>query len=111
MRAEAVEAISTWSKPSVLDRVDGRYRGVVTRDPAVVQNGAAGALLQLLNNGDSAVRISAVKAIGKLGLKQGAAQLLQLAKSDTEADVRVAALKALVLLKAEQVAQDGAVRC
>jgi putative heme-binding domain-containing protein len=70
-----------------------------------VRNGAAGALLQLLDNQDSAVRISAVKAIGKLGIKQGAAPLQQLAKSDTEADVRVAALKALVLLKAEQVAQ------
>jgi putative heme-binding domain-containing protein len=62
-------------------------------------------MLQLLNNRDSTVRISAVKAISKLGIKQGAAQLLQLAKSDREADVRVEALKALVALKDEQVAQ------
>jgi quinoprotein glucose dehydrogenase len=105
MRAEAVEALSTWAKPSVLDRVDGRYRGVIERDPAIVRNGAGDAMLQLLNNRDSAVRISAVKAISKLGIKQGAAQLLQLAKSDREADVRVEALKALVALKDEQVAQ------
>jgi putative membrane-bound dehydrogenase-like protein len=105
MRAEAVEAISTWSKPSVLDRVDGRYRGVIERDPAIVRNSAAGAMLQLLNNRDSAVRISAVKAISKLGIKQGAGQLLHLAKSDREADVRVEALKALVALEDEQVAQ------
>jgi putative heme-binding domain-containing protein len=62
-------------------------------------------MLQLLNNRDSAVRICAVKAINKLGIKQGAAKLLQLAKSDREAEVRVEALKALVALKDEQVAQ------
>jgi HEAT repeat protein len=99
MRAEAVEALSTWAKPSVLDRVDGRLRGVIERDPAIVRNSASDAMLQLLNNRDSAVRISAVKAISKLAMKQGAAQLLQLAKSDREADVRVEALKALVALK------------
>jgi putative heme-binding domain-containing protein len=60
---------------------------------------------QLLNNKDSAVRISAVKAIGKLGLGQGAVQLLALVKSDGEADVRVEALKALVALEDAQAAQ------
>ena len=41
MRAEALDALSTWAKPSVLDRVDGRYRGVIQRDPQVgkKQNG------------------------------------------------------------------------
>ncbi|HRO71826.1 MAG TPA: HEAT repeat domain-containing protein, partial [Chitinophagaceae bacterium] len=34
MRTEAIHTLSTWAKPSVVDRVDGRYRGVVERDPA-----------------------------------------------------------------------------
>ena len=32
MRAEALAALSTWAKPSELDRVDGRYRGKIERD-------------------------------------------------------------------------------
>ena len=44
MRAEAIAALSTWAKPSVVDRVDGRYRGVIERDPAIVKN-KAGAIL------------------------------------------------------------------
>ena len=48
MRAEAIAALSTWSKPSVLDRVDGRYRGVVERDPALVKNKAGRGIGQFI---------------------------------------------------------------
>ncbi|MBD0393421.1 MAG: HEAT repeat domain-containing protein, partial [Microcoleus sp. C1-bin4] len=56
MRAEAIEALSTWPKPSVVDRVDGRYRGAIERDPALVKNRVTDAIIQLLGNKDSAVR-------------------------------------------------------
>ena len=71
MRAEAIDALSTWAKPSVVDRVDGRYRGVIQRDPALVKNKAGDALIRLLNNKEMMVRISAVKAISKLGISAG----------------------------------------
>src|SRR5690606_15516420 len=32
LRAEAVSTVGVWKKPSVLDRVDGRYRGTLTPD-------------------------------------------------------------------------------
>jgi quinoprotein glucose dehydrogenase len=32
MRTEALAALGTWANPSVLDRVDGRYRGTIVRD-------------------------------------------------------------------------------
>src|SRR5690606_20690862 len=32
LRIEALEALGTWANPSVLDRVDGRYRGEINRD-------------------------------------------------------------------------------
>jgi len=105
MRAEAVEALSTWAKPSLLDRVDGRYRGRIERDPLLVRSKATDAFVQLLNNKDSAVRISAVKAISKLQIKQASAQLLSLLKNDKEPEIRVEALKALVDLGDGQVAQ------
>ena len=78
MRAEAIDALSTWSKPSVVDRVDGRYRGVIKRDPALVKSNAGDALIRLLKNKDLIIRISAVKAIRKNDIKQGAASLLDL---------------------------------
>lgn len=103
MRAEAIDALSTWSKPSVVDRVDGRYRGVVQRDPAVVKAKAGDALVSLLNSKDLAVRISAVKAISKMEVKQGSSSLLSLLKSDKEPSVRVEALRALASLNNEQI--------
>ncbi len=105
MRAEAIDALSTWSKPSVVDRVDGRYRGVIQRDPALVKNKAGDALISLLNNKEMVVRISAVKAIRKLDISQGAAPLLGLLKNDQQAAVRVEALKALAAMQDEQIGE------
>ena len=105
MRAEAIDALSTWAKPSVLDRVDGRYRGVIQRDPAIVKNKTSESLVQLLNNKDVAVRISAVKAISKLGINKGSSTLLALLKNDRESSVRLEALKALASLKDPQISE------
>lgn len=103
MRAEAIAALSVWAKPSVLDRVDGRLRGVIERDPALLAQKTAHAFTGLLTNKALPVRISAAKAIHKLKLKQAAAPLLAVLKNDREADMRVEALEALVALQAPQV--------
>jgi len=103
MRAEAVDALSVWAKPSVLDRVDGRLRGPVQRDAARLVNVSAGALTGLLTDKALPVRISAAKAIHKLKIKQAAAPLLAVLKHDREAAMRAEALKALAALKGPQV--------
>ncbi|MEO5995776.1 MAG: HEAT repeat domain-containing protein, partial [Chitinophagaceae bacterium] len=103
MRAEAIETISTWPKPSLVDRVDGRYRGAVERDPALVINKASDPLMRSLNSKDSIVRASAVKAISKLHIKQATVPLLGLLKNDKNPAVRVEALKALAAMKDEQI--------
>lgn len=105
MRAEAIDALSTWPKPSVLDRVDGRYRGVIQRDASIVKNKAAAGLITLLQSKEVSVRISAIKAIPKLGIREGATPLLTLLKSDPQAAVRVEALKALYALNDEQIGE------
>jgi putative heme-binding domain-containing protein len=105
MRAEAIGALSTWSKPSVLDRVDGRYRGVIERDSLLVKNKTTDAFIQLLKNKELPVRLSAVQAVSKLGIKKSSDYLLTLLKNDNKAEVRVEALRALVSLEDEQVAQ------
>lgn len=105
MKAEAIETLSTWPKPSVVDRVDGRYRGVIERDPALVISKVADPLIHLLNSKDSIIRVSAVKAISKLNIKAGAAPVLGLLKNDPKPAVRVEALKALAIMKDEQIGQ------
>lgn len=105
MRAEAIDAISVWAKPSVLDRVDGRLRGPVTRDAAPVISQSAPALTALVKNREMPVRMSAVKAISKLHIKNASAPLLSVLKNDKEPEIRVEALKALVALQDPQVEQ------
>lgn len=104
MRAEAIEALSTWAKPSVLDRVDGRYRGVIHRDSLAVKAKTGDALIQLLKNNDTTVRLSAVKAVNKLGISKSADLLMALLKNDRNAEIRAEALKALAAMQSPEMA-------
>ena len=103
MRAEAIETISTWPKPSVLDRVDGRYRGAIQRNLLAVKNKAGGAVIQLLKSKEFVVRASAIKAIGKLTIKEGATTLMEMLKKDTSATVRVEALNAIASMQDQRI--------
>src|SRR5690606_23937912 len=53
MRTEALQSIGTWAQPSVLDRVDGRFRGEITRELAPVQKAASIFLNRLLSHQDA----------------------------------------------------------
>ncbi len=103
MRSEAIAALSTWAKPSVLDRVDGRYRGEVKRDLAPAQTKSADVLIQLLSHKDVALRLSAAKALGKLKIEKASAQLFAKLKSDPKPEVRAEALKALASIGDNQI--------
>ncbi len=105
MRAEAIDALSVWAKPSVLDRVDGRYRGVIERDPTLLKNKTSDALIRLIKNKDLAVRLSAVKAINKLGINQASGQLFSALKNDKEAAIRAESLRALVSMNDPAMAE------
>lgn len=103
MRVEALEALATWIRPSVVDRVDGRYRGEIIRDPEPVRKRAAEPLIELTSTGDKEVRQAAVKAIGKLGITVGLDKLMALLASDNDPDIRREALHALVRMEAPTV--------
>ena len=105
MRSEAIDALSTWSRPSVVDRVDGRYRGRIQRDLAPVKSKATNVLMQLLSTRDSSVRVSAIKAINRLTIKEASPKLLLLLKNDINTGVRVEALKALASLQDEWISE------
>ncbi|WP_266366357.1 HEAT repeat domain-containing protein [Tellurirhabdus rosea] len=103
MRAEAMDALSTWSSPSVMDRVDGRYRGVVTRDPVAVRTKSAAMYTQLLTASEQPLRMSAVRAIQKLGLTQASGPLFDRLKADQDPTIRAEALRTLVALNNPQI--------
>ncbi|MGV3504714.1 MAG: DUF7133 domain-containing protein [Adhaeribacter sp.] len=103
MRAEAIDALATWSSPSVLDRVDGRYRGPVKRELAQVQSQAGGHLVQLLDSPEQPLRMSAVKAISRLQIAAGSAPLMARLKNDQAPAVRVEALRALAAMQDKQI--------
>lgn len=96
LRTEAIQTISTWAKPSVVDRVDGWYRGTIVRDVNVVKSQAKNILIQLLGNKDAAIRMSVVKAISKLRIDESGSQLMRLLKVDKDPSIRAEALSALV---------------
>lgn len=98
LRAEAIAALSTWAKPSVLDRVDGRYRGEIVRDLAFVQQKSSAALIPQLANPDATIRTQIAKAVGKLKLDAAAPQLLARLKTDKQPEVKTEALRALAKL-------------
>lgn len=103
MRAEAIAALSTWPKPSVVDRVDGRYRGEITRDPAAVRNQSASTLVALASNKEFAIRLAAVKAAGKLRIDKASDALFARLKTDSQPEVRSEALQALAALNAPRI--------
>jgi quinoprotein glucose dehydrogenase len=105
MRAEALAALSTWAHPSVLDRVDGRYRGEIKRDPESVKRLCGNSLISLAGSRKSEVRLASVRAIGKLKIEAGAAKLFSTLKTDSDPIVREEALKSLALIADKNIGQ------
>jgi quinoprotein glucose dehydrogenase len=105
MRQEAIDALSTWTKPSVLDRVDGRFRGEITRDAGPVRQHASERLIGLMSNREKLIRLSAVKAAGKLKIPDAAEPLFAKLQSDTDAAVRAEALKALAAMDDDRLGE------
>ncbi|MBT1705588.1 HEAT repeat domain-containing protein [Chryseosolibacter indicus] len=108
MRVEAIDALSTWAKPSVVDRVDGRYRGVVRRDLKHVQTKSTQSLIQLTANTNASIRLHAVTALGKLLVAEASSDLVSRLKSDSAPEVRIASLRALANLPGNKM--DGAIK-
>ncbi len=103
MRAEALDALSTWAKPSLLDRVDGRYRGPVTRDLALVKKHSSALYTSLATSSELPIRRSAIRAINKLSLTTAGSVLLDRLKNDRDAEIRVEALRALAAINDKQI--------
>ncbi|MFC3414619.1 HEAT repeat domain-containing protein [Algoriphagus hitonicola] len=103
MKLEALAIIGTWTKPSVVDRVDGRYRGPVERDGSLVREKSLAALTATLSSGEAEIRKASAQALGKLKSTDAADLLLAKVKSDPNEEVKVKALEALNAMEAENL--------
>ncbi|NND08195.1 MAG: c-type cytochrome [Saprospiraceae bacterium] len=95
MRAEAIAALGVWPKPSVFDRVDGRYRGEVIRDATPVISLAVPILEKMLFDGDPIVREQSIIALSKLQVKTAERALKEVFKNDAKPVLRGMALETL----------------
>lgn len=119
LRAEALAAITVWGSPSVLDRVDGRYRGKEKRDAAPVVLAMLPHIPGLLQEPSVKLRIKTLQMVGELGMNEHTQTLLTMLKRDREPEVRSQVMKSLVKLEPEELSkaiqtglldQDEAVR-
>ena len=85
MRAEALAALAHWAEPSLHDRVDGRYRGVVKRDKAPVIQAMASKIGTYLSDAKSEVVIAGMQIAGQMGMTDQSSCLLYTSPSPRDA--------------------------
>ncbi|MBC8767384.1 HEAT repeat domain-containing protein [Arenibacter sp. BSSL-BM3] len=95
LRGEALAAIGTWASPSVLDRVDGRYRGEINRDAIAVKHKIEKYIPDFLKDRNPDILVAAAKSISALKINGYNAQLATIMKNNTSPEVRSAMLMAL----------------
>jgi len=95
LRGEALATIGTWASPSVLDRVDGRYRGEITRDVNMVKQKIEGDISTFLQDKDSDILIGASKILSALGIETYNTELQKIMSTHNAPQVRSAMLEAL----------------
>jgi quinoprotein glucose dehydrogenase len=99
VRAEALATLGTWASPSVMDRVDGRYRGVIERNPAIVKAKVQPIIKSLLQDNDANTLIAASQMLTNLGVTENNDALAKILDTHQDPKVRAAMLVALNELK------------
>ena len=95
LRAEAIAALGTWADPSVLDRVDGRYRGIFIRDLAQTKKTIEPHLNAFLNSENPETQIAICQLLSNLQIDGFNDKLAALFETTKDAKVKVSALEAL----------------
>ena len=99
LRVEALATLGTWASPSVLDRVDGRYRGVLNHELASVQKAVQPALNGLMLSTEPAILVATAQMVSNLGLTSASDRLAVIQQESSSAEVRGAMLTALNTLR------------
>ncbi|WP_373516418.1 HEAT repeat domain-containing protein, partial [Pricia sp.] len=103
LRGEALAAIGTWAEPSVLDRVDGRYRGEIKRDANTVKEKIEKDIPIFLEDKNPEILIGISKTLANLGIESHNPELFRIMRTNKSSEVRLAALKALGELQFDDI--------
>jgi quinoprotein glucose dehydrogenase len=95
MKAEALATLGTFANPSVLDRVDGRYRGEIKRDIAMVRNKVKPSISKMLASNNAEVLTAASLLLSELQIEDFNEKLVGFVKNNPAKEVREAALVSL----------------
>lgn len=104
LRAEAIATLGSWANPSVLDRVDGRHRGVLERNPADVIARIQPKIPSFFASENPDVLIATAKLVAELQLKSFLEAEIKLFQNHPNAKVRAALLSSLAELQSPQLA-------
>lgn len=103
LRGEALATIGTWAAPSVLDRVDGRFRGEIKRDPNTVKQKIEKDIPDFIEDTNPEILIGISKTLANLGIDSHNSELLDIMKKHKSPEVRSEILKALGELQFENI--------
>jgi len=103
IRSEALATIASWPEPSVLDRVDGRFRGKVTHDAEPVKAKVKASADVFLQSSDAMVLIAASQMLSTLNITDFNSRLDKIMQDQKTPDVRSAMLTALYKLKYDRI--------
>jgi quinoprotein glucose dehydrogenase len=103
LRAEALATLGTWASPSVLDRVDGRFRGKIDRDPTLVKSKISKEAKSFLTEKNDEMLIATARMLSELQITDFNGELAKLTTQHPASEVRSAMISALHKLKYDQM--------
>lgn len=103
IRAEALATLGVWANPSVLDRVDGRLRGKIERDPATLITKIRALAAPFLQSKDADILVASAQMLSALDIKDYNGAMVKIMQQHKAADVRSAMLTALHQLKYDKL--------
>ncbi|CAN1542257.1 Haem-binding domain, putative [Spirosomataceae bacterium] len=110
LRAEAIAALGTWAEPSLMDRVDGRYRGIIIRDLNQVKQSIEPHVTAFLNAENPETQVAISQLLSNLKIESFNTKLVSIFENTKEPKVKIATLEALSSLNyvgLDKIVQNG----
>ncbi|MGJ8695729.1 MAG: PVC-type heme-binding CxxCH protein [Verrucomicrobiaceae bacterium] len=96
LRLEALDALSHWTQPELLDRVVGRYRPLEKRDPAIAKEAAVTQLATLLSDEDPKIQSRTMRLALSLEITIPADSLIAVLQNEAMIpELRIEAMRGL----------------
>ena len=105
LKVEAIDALSHWAEPSLLDQVDGRYRGKQKRDLELLKRYLRPMMSLLDIEKKMEVKVELIRMFAEVGEQSASQKIFELFRIDNDAMVRATALRALGRLNYQNLNQ------